>query len=941
MPSGDFPVIEESISFPSQISTPAPYRYWTSMTSRTIGSNKTRRGKQNELDTVQTGEYDCVWSNVDGALNPLNSGSPFFPAVLPFRAYRKRAQWPATPQLLTADQATMGGASGLPAGTRTTALNMACDYDPIADLVADRGNTVMLCAISGGAIPGHAVLSVAGWTCEPGATFSFQGQARNIVAGTTLVVDARFLWVDVAGRVIGTATGHDVTLTGADNSPWSPVVVSATAPANCAGAIAGLYLVTSPPSACQIYCDAFQVERSPAPTAWVRPGTWYPLYSGWPERWPQAWEMEGTFSEVTPTIIDSFGYLSQTKLRPPFHNTVLSRRPSFFYPLDDPSGSAQFADLTGSYPPAPAVDSPYGAGSLKAGSGVTASGPGGSFLGAAGPVVTFANVDSHDDPAHSPATFLSLDAIGITGPLTGQGWTRMVAFRCEKVPPQTGILWAATVPTFVWPLNYFSVAVYSSALPGLAGCLNIVLSGTATATYNSPASVCDGNWHFVCITCDPTGTQVTIYLDGVPTTFTPAGNASPIGVSTDILGAAMFRGSNQISQGFQGDLAHVGQFPRALRRDELDDLYTAWRTAYAGDSTGARYQRILDWAGYQGARSVAAGNTTSMGPASDITGSDALSCLQNVVVTENGNHYIAADGTAVFEARGARIGNLTPRVVFGENVTAGEIPYEDVGFDFDVTKTANDIKVTQYGTNQVFSAFDRASQEAYGTKSFARTINSASALECTDAANYFTNRLKQPSVRLNKIRIHPSARPGGAQGTDVWAACLGLELSTLVTVMRRPPGQPPIVYTGFIESIAWSMEPRSAFVDLEISPAAQYRYWVHGALHTTVSQQATAGSASATLSALPDAGVNPFSASVPAGLRLTLEPGTAREETVTVLSVAPTTPGYTTASVQFTTSLAFTHPAGCLVCEALPSGQRDPTAFDSACVWDRTTVWGY
>jgi hypothetical protein len=130
---------------------------------------------------------------------------------------------------------------------------------------------------------------------------------------------------------------------------------------------------------------------------------------------------------------------------------------------------------------------------------------------------------------------------------------------------------------------------------------------------------------------------------------------------------------NGTTLNFQGDLAFACEFPNYFNSTTL---YTAWRNAFAGDSANARYLRILNYAGYTGATAIDTAITTNMGPAL-IGGQDVLSALQAVVDTENGEHYVARDGTLTFRSRGARYNAISPVYTFGESMAAGEWPYED------------------------------------------------------------------------------------------------------------------------------------------------------------------------------------------------------------------------------------------------------------------------
>ncbi len=96
----------------------------------------------------------------------------------------------------------------------------------------------------------------------------------------------------------------------------------------------------------------------------------------------------------------------------------------------------------------------------------------------------------------------------------------------------------------------------------------------------------------------------------------------------------------------------------------------------------------------------------------------------------------------------------------------GEWPYEDCQLDFDSTHLSNQVTVTQEAGGQNFYA-QATSNTNYFQRTMTRTINSSSALECQDAANYLLSRQQTPppaSPRSNSTEREPRpvARLSGA-----------------------------------------------------------------------------------------------------------------------------------------------------------------------------------
>ena len=752
---------------------------------------------------------------------------------------------------------------------------------------------------------------------------------RASSADATLAVTPTITWYGPGATQAGTVSGTPVTLaTGA----WNRLAVSGTAPA---GALWGRFsiAITTPASTTAtntIYLTAGQFEAAASPTSWRDTGPTYSVTTPLIERWPQTWtEQEGTYGQSDVVGDDAFVALSQYTLAAPFIEEVLTYGPNFLLPLDDPAGSTGCVDASGRRPAAPVENSPFGAGSLTFGGSVTSTTGGLAFEGGPGPVATFANNATQNPPSQAQfaETFVSLHkTTSVPGlPITGP-WTRMIAFRASAAPGtnKAYVLWDAEPAS--WATN---ASLCQFAINNL-GQANIQWSdyhGTSSWAYTGIANLCDGNWHLLAMGNDPAATGTVIWVDGAVVSTAPGVTGLPAGIVTDVLGCAISTGRNWYDGGHVGDLAFACEFPALLTSAQMTNLYTSWRTASSGESTGARIQRVLKWVGWSGPTAIDTGATTSMGPATDLTGATALDAANNIALTENGTWYTAANGALTFKARTARYNQLTPALIFGENTTAGEWPIEVLQFDYDPSHIANKVQVTQYG-GSVYSALDATSTGRYFPRVYQRTINTSSAPECQDAANYLLGQYKGAHLRVSTLRLHASALPG------LFLTCLSLELGTRVRVNRRPNGAPQVTFDGFVEKIEWEWDPQlgEVFVTLQCSPADLASYWVLAASRTTLGAQAASGQAQATIRALPDSAVNTLSQSLPSGYQLVFEPGTPRQETMTLAAggIPFTGVGYQSATLTFTSNFTYTHAAGTTACEPLPTGYTDPATWDAA-----------
>ena len=727
-------------------------------------------------------------------------------------------------------------------------------------------------------------------------------------------------WFNSSGGQITITTGTAVTV---PTSGWVRATVTATAPA---GAVWGrLYLALAAPSTTTaqntLYATGWQMEQAASASTWADPGPPVFLFTGLVERWPRTWnDLSGTYGTSKLECVDATAALSQLPLLAPFIQEVLALNPNFVYQLNEPVGSTACADSAGKRIPAPVENTPYGAGSLAFGSSITSTSSTAGFVGTPGPVATFNQAGSPG--FQNPDTVVSIHKTAAGGPPPNGNWTRIIHVRIPTTS-NGGMAWSANGPNgdevFLQALPYVNMAVGTA-------------SGLSSRYQQPTGNIADGNWHQLAITVSGTGTAL-FYIDGVQ--YAPTNGVTTVTLPfssplTDTVGAQCETVTSIYQTGFVGDVALAIEFPFAATAAQMTNLYNSWRSASSGESSGARYARILKWIGYPGATSIASGSTQSMGPATDTTGQTPLDALNAVATTENGESYVDAAGRLTFTARSAFYGVRTPVAVFGEGLpvgNAGEWPCEVGAIDFDPSHLANTVQATRYG-GAIYTGTDAASIKRYYGRLYQRTINSTSGSEVQDAANYLKSQLKDPHQRAEAIQVHPAAIVG------LFPVVAQLDKNARVRYIKRPIGAPSTTLDGFIQRIVWTWAAGSndAKVEYQVSPADLTNYWRIGALHTTLSAQAASGQANATINALPDAATNKLAQSMPTSQVLWFEPGTPRFEAVTVKTIPTTSVGYSAATLVMNSNFTFTHAAGSVVCEPLPTGYTDPTTWDASSV---------
>jgi hypothetical protein len=942
MPNLNWPLIEDGWgAFWNANGGTQPLDRYVEVSDRTRQTVTVSRGRQYEIDQVRTGEASLTLANTDAALDPTNAAGPWYGHIAPYQPYRRRAQWPATRNVLDQVMATAGDLGGyalgaIPQGVTGPDIFSISDSTGgsfVSSATAWQGSTVMQFSVPNATAGSTRIVYTPRWSALPGQTYTVQLRARNITPATTLAVRA-FIgnYTSVSTNTLN--FGTPATLTGSATAAWTTFTATFTLPAGAGAMNCGLALDTSAAAAtCSIQVDGWQLEKGATATTWTAPGVWFPVYAGWTERWPSSWDMSGTYGVVQPTAVDTFSLLSQQTLSDPLTQEINANSPRFVYKLDDPAGSVAVTDWTGNNPAAQLAVSKYGAGSLVFGSSITATDATGLYTGSSGTVATFNNSNPGTVLITGGATFIKLTSAGIAGPANSGSYSRMLAFKYTgPVPTAHATLWSS-MDSQRASGNPSGSQLYLVITSG--SLLQVWLYGPTGASvaldFPGAVNVVNGDWHLAIFGYDAASATFRLSLDGTTWAFGSVNPATmPSGLVGDNLGGFVdITVGNGTTFNYKGDLAFAAEFPTQLSSTAMGNLYSAWKSSCSGESTNARYARILRYAGFSGASSLQTGLTASMGPA-NLDGQDAMSALQAVVDTENGAHFVDRAGTVQFKARSGRYNSMVPMYTFGENTSAGEWPYEEVTLDFDSTHLSNQITVTQESSGQNFYNTDATSIANYFPRTLTRTINSTSTSECQDAAGYLLSRYKAPATRVSSIKLHPSANPA------LWAVCLSLELGTRVRVMRRPPGLPTIQVDCFAENIQWDFgNDGDAWCTLQCSPADLTSYGVFAAWHTTFATSPSSGVTSITVNASADT-TNPLATQLGPGQTLVLGQNTANQETVTVLSVGATSPGWTTAVITLTAATTKAHTAADIICEPLPAGVTDPTTYDQSSRFDYT-----
>lgn len=899
--------------------------YWTDLTSRLRGSwSAQQAGRQYELDQMQSGQLTVTLWNGDGALDPTNTSSPYSPNILPMRPCRLTATWPlATRNVLpqglangsslndaemTSGSLTVATASPAPTGHATA---LAWTFGAVGALGA---------AIGQGTGSSFSTVDKDATQVTAGSTYTLSAFVSTAAGGDSgFQATPRISWYNSSGSRISSSDGTAVTVP--VQPSWAQVSVTAAAPSGAVWGRAEMLNTNATTVTNTVYATAWQFEQASSVSPWTPPSVVYGLWQGYVERWPQQWDYSGTYGLIDLTCIDLLAGLAQFTLSPSVEAQLLSLAPSQFYPLDEPQGSTSFRDLTGKHASAKVAKSSYGAGTVTAGNSISGSG----FVGGSGPVVTLSNPTPANTTV-SAGSFVQLS--GPLGPPSSGGWCRIICFRTTTVPTGSNlmVLWQANGTGS----NQSEASLFiNSSQQVNAQATNA--SGSYTISYVPSVSVCDGNWHMASMLLSADGKTLNINVDGVGYGSSSTSDVHPTQCTDDAIGMATTQRTNVYSWPFSGDIAYAAEFPTD-QIPSLSDIAKGFSAGWAGESSAARAQRILNLAGVS-ASLTTNDATTAMGGAAFV-GSDAMSALQVVAQSEAGTLYVDGSGVLHLDGRLWRYLQTSPSVTFGEQQQNGEIPYlGDMAIDYDPTHIYNDVSVTNQAPQNTTAqpaarAQNTSSQQSYFPRSLSRDINVQDQTAQQYQASYIASQYGQPMARVAALNVD------GASNPALWSKILPIKFGTRAQVNRRPPtgpGAQQVTLQQFVEHITWTGDDQGNLrLSLQMTPSAPYNgWWVIASLHSTLQAQATAGTNTITLGALTGASLNPANTVLPNGTKLVVGYGTSIAETVTVQSVAATSPGYTSVVVTLTANLTSTHASGQTVCEPLPSGYQAPTAVAS------------
>lgn len=240
----------------------------------------------------------------------------------------------------------------------------------------------------------------------------------------------------------------------------------------------------------------------------------------------------------------------------------------------------------------------------------------------------------------------------------------------------------------------------------------------------------------------------------------------------------------------------------------------------AGDTTGARINRVLDSVGWPAAdREVATGDSTVQ---ETTLVSDPLAELQLTAANEIGELYVDGGGRVVFRNRNALLQDTrsgTSQATFGDGDGA-ELPYTGLTVSSDGTTFYSQVRALRGGEGAVEQMVEDGAAQALF---YLRTYRPSELILETDAdvlayAQWLLHVSRDPELRFTEIEIDPRLDPAA-----LYPQVLGRQIGDRITIIRRPPGGgDPIQRDVFIRSVSHEIAQGSWKTKWALQSATKY-----------------------------------------------------------------------------------------------------------------------
>lgn len=781
----------------------------------------TTRGRQYELDVVQAGTASLDVVDPAEWLNPVNTASPWNSganSLLPYRCTQIAAWWNGaslntagnllnSTNTITGSSATydpsfeaggLGGWFGI-GGSPTLVSSTAQHFDGAksVSITYNAGGDVAAVALPA-TVPGQA------WTFS---MYVFVPASHTVTAS---------LYNFPTGAPLASATSST-------SGAWQRLTLTGTPTTRYAIVQLAVASGTTPTT---VFIDAMQLEFAPAASAFTTAGpTFYEVYTGYIERYPQQWDSQG-FRGLRPLeAVDALSVLSRTTISQSYASTVLADGPAVFVPYNDDSFPQTVQRLTGG--------APYTGYQAIGSQSASVSFGGDSFPDGSKAVnLSQQNADPLTSGDNTQVTRLGtrygslvMDPQAFTYEVwvrwtAGQTWFGAGSLAAGESTTDPGNHDGPNATFGVRTQNNASVAYFRDT----AGNFQI---NTHFVSSSAPIFA-DQYWHLAVIVATGSN-QWRIHRDSLVKTGSYSVGTPP---------AMKIDNLYHYVNTFYGDIISAASFANAalynfaLSTTQIAAHYQRG-IGYLGEKSGARALRLLTQ--YWSTNVVTDTGVTSMATDFSYSGRAMLDVLQEIADTERGLIWADAAGVVHQDSRETRYtatASATSQFTFGENSGAGELPYEELEYDYDPTYVFSEADLTAGGSGTQLPAIVNATtQAAVGQKTLSKTLQMQNDWDVNQAGLFYVQRYAKPAgaagtgvpPRVSKITLNPAANP------QLFTSVLSMDIGTRITVKRRTSA---VTISGdyYVEQINHDAagDASSWKTELQLSPVFVSQPWILG-----------------------------------------------------------------------------------------------------------------
>lgn len=538
-------------------------------------------------------------------------------------------------------------------------------------------------------------------------------------------------------------------------------------------------------------------------------GRRYPLWSGFVERFPQDWPDMPQWGWSSMIATDGVGVASSVNLPSAVQGEIQADNPYFCFPF-----SEQYTTSTNT------VDGVVKTAAETDGLVAVNTAPGNqrtaTYIDGAGqPVQTGQSLSFLGDSGTGMgcSSFSGLDLSGIRGPGVQYGPdSGLPNLQASGAGDATLEFWflppTQTAPGVTQNVQLYELLVQpylgSNGVAGLGGGVFTMggisyRSDGTMAWYTQEAwnasttaifNLTEGQLHHV-VSILSNG-FLTVWLDGVNHGIVGS-MPMPNQIVAFAFGLATYAfGNHGANSNFA--MAYATLYPYVLQANRITTHYASGSTGFQGDTLIQRAARYIAWGRVNlGLAGPVVSDHLLLSSAYSTAGSPLATALNGDAESSGGLWFVSPNGNLTVLPR-TYLYNQASSVIFGDNVSGGEVPYEvDTAFDYDNTYLQNSVLATlQEGPNSLALPVvrDTASQNQYFPRGpLQQNISAASVGDANDRATWSLNKYKQPSLRVRQMKVNLASRPSAI------TAVLQTSLGDTATVNRRPLGQSTNTYS--------------------------------------------------------------------------------------------------------------------------------------------------